>query len=58
MVQTQKNKNIGGIIHMSKSLKSMTPEERLRAIERRLRENKGGLGYLAAVDAKKKMSAK
>lgn len=43
---------------MSKSLKSMTPGEKLKAIERRLRENKGGLGYLAAVDAKKKMSAK
>lgn len=40
---------------MSQSLKSMTKSEKQRAIERRLREKKGGLGYLAAVDAEKKV---
>ena len=39
---------------MSKSLRSMTKAEESKAIERRLREKRGGLGYLAAVDAKKK----
>jgi len=43
---------------MSKSLASMTKAEELKAIERRLRENKGGLGYWAAVDAKSKKLAK
>ncbi len=43
---------------MSKSLRSMSPEERQKAIERRIKENKGGLGYWAAVDAKKKMEGK
>lgn len=41
---------------MSKFLKSMKPEERKQAIERRIRENKGGLGYWAAMDAKKKIN--
>ena len=40
---------------MSKSLSSMTKSEELKAIERRLREKKGGLGYWAAVDASKKV---
>ena len=39
---------------MSKSLSSMTKAEEQKAIERRLREKKGGLGYWAAVDASKK----
>jgi len=39
---------------MSKSLSSMTKSEEQKAITRRLREKKGGLGYWAAVDASKK----
>ncbi len=39
---------------MSKSLKSMTSIERDKAIDRRLKEAKGGNGYWAAVDADKK----
>jgi len=39
---------------MSKSLKSMTKAEEQKAIIRRLREKKGGLGYLAAKDADEK----
>lgn len=38
---------------MSKSLKSMTATERKAAIDRRLREKKGGNGFWAAVDASK-----
>lgn len=37
---------------MSKSLRSMKDKERTEAIERRLREKKGGCGYWAAVDAR------
>lgn len=33
---------------MSKGLKGMTEEERKETIKRRLAEQKGGLGYLAA----------
>lgn len=36
---------------MSKPLKSMTTTERDRAISRRLREKRGGLGHLSAKDA-------
>jgi hypothetical protein len=36
---------------LSKSLRSMTESERKAAIERRLREAKGGNGFWAAVDA-------
>lgn len=36
---------------MSKALRRMTQAERQRAITRRLKEKKGGLGYWAAVDA-------
>ncbi len=39
---------------MSKSLKSMEPTERKSAIQRRIRESKGGLGYWAARVAEKK----
>lgn len=40
---------------MSKSLRSIKdPIERAKTIERRLAERKMGLGYWAAVDAKKK----
>lgn len=39
---------------MSKSLRSMTKSERQIAIDRRIREKKGGLGFLAALDAKQK----
>lgn len=41
---------------MSKALRHMTPPERAAAIARRLKEERGGLGYLAAVDASKKAS--
>jgi len=34
----------------------MTKAEEQNAITRRLREKKGGLGYLAAVDARKKLA--
>jgi hypothetical protein len=40
---------------MSKSLKSMTKEERIKAIYRRFNEKKGGNGYWAAIDAMKKI---
>lgn len=43
---------------MAKSLRSMSSEERSRAIERRLKNKTGGLGYWAAVDAKKKTEGK
>jgi hypothetical protein len=39
---------------MSKGLSQMTSEERKAAIARRKAEKKGGLGYLAALDASKK----
>lgn len=39
---------------MSKGLSQMTAEDRKAAIKRRLAEKKGGLGYLAAVDADNK----
>lgn len=39
---------------MSKSLKSMLTAVRDKAIDRRLKEKKGGNGYWAAVDADKK----
>lgn len=37
---------------MSKSLRSMTNAERDKAIERRISKKTGGLGFLAALDAK------
>jgi len=40
---------------MSKGLRSMTKAEQRQTIARRLKENKRGLGYWAAVDAKKKV---
>jgi hypothetical protein len=40
--------------NMSKGLSQMTSEERKAAIARRKAEKKGGLGYLAALDASKK----
>jgi len=40
---------------MSKSLKSMSPNQCQEVIQRRLRENKGGLGYWAARDAERKV---
>ena len=40
---------------MSKSLKSMSKADRTIAINRRLKEQKGGLGYLAELDAVKKI---
>ncbi len=43
---------------MSKSLRSMKSEERKAAIDRRIRNNTGGLGYWAAMDAKKKSKGK
>lgn len=43
---------------MSKSLRSMKPEERKQAIDRRIRNKTGGLGYWAVMDAKKKMESK
>lgn len=43
---------------MSKSLRSMTKEERVKVIDRRLRNKNGGNGYWAAVDAKKKIEEK
>ena len=42
---------------MSKSLKSMSAEERKQAIDRRIRNKTGGNGYWAAMDAKKKMKS-
>ena len=39
---------------MSKSLKSMFPDERAKAIDRRIKSNTCGLGYWSAVEAKKK----
>ena len=41
---------------MSRSLKSFT-RDRDAAVSRRLRENTGGLGYWAAVDAERRRSA-
>lgn len=38
---------------MSKSLRSMDPLERARAIDRRLREETKGLGYWAASDSRR-----
>ncbi len=43
---------------MSKSLRSMSVEKRREAIIRRISENRGGLGYWAAVDAAKKQAVK
>ena len=41
---------------MSKSLKSIKdPIEKMRTITRRLHEARGGLGYLAACDARAKL---
>ena len=41
---------------MSKSLKSITnPIEKVETIKRRLKEKRGGLGYLAAKDAATKI---
>ena len=40
---------------MSKSLRSMSKTEQFRAVTRRLRENRGGLGFLAALDAMSKI---
>ena len=41
---------------MSKGLRNIKDRlERINTIERRLREGKGGLGYLAACDAKAKL---
>lgn len=40
---------------MSKSLSSMSKSEKSQAIDRRIRQQKGGLGYWAAVDAKNKI---
>lgn len=39
---------------MSKSLRSMSPQERQNAIHRRIAEETSGLGYWAAVEAMKK----
>lgn len=40
---------------MSKGLSSYTKQERLMVVMRRLRGSTGGLGYLAAKDAMKKI---
>ena len=42
---------------MSKGLRNMSKEEQKAAIARRLEKNTGGLGYWAAVDAKRKIEA-
>lgn|GEM_PF-5081739 len=41
---------------MSQSLRSMKKSECRKIISRRLKENKRGLGYWAAVDARKKQN--
>jgi hypothetical protein len=41
---------------MSKALSSMKPEEKSKAIARRLQQTVKGLGYWAAKDAQKKVS--
>lgn len=43
---------------MSKGLSQMSETEKKEAIQRRLQERKGGLGYLAAVDASNKKGSK
>lgn len=43
---------------MSKSLRSMDKEKRIKVIEHRLKNQTKGNGYWAAVDAKKKIKEK
>lgn len=39
---------------MSKSLRSMSKAELVQTVTRRIKEKKGGLGYLASVDLLRK----
>lgn len=41
---------------MTKALRNMTKQEQEKAIARRLQSKTGGLGYWAAVDARKKQA--